>query len=67
MDEERKDTELQLNSKGGSTFTNTIIDQIAEKRLVRKLDWILLPLCTFACKTIPFIDGMSYRLVLQTV
>jgi hypothetical protein len=51
--------EVQLASQDGSyALNNPKIDPIAEKRLVRKLDWILLPLSAFACISIPFVDRM---------
>jgi hypothetical protein len=61
MDEKFKDTaqtDVQLESKEG--WSENKIDPIAEKRLVRKLDWILLPLSTFACMSIPFVNRISF-------
>jgi hypothetical protein len=55
MAEKLKDTahtELQLGSTEGWPRSETNIDSIAEKRLVRKLDWILLPLSALACMSL---------------
>lgn len=50
MDEGNVESRNSHTKSGSSGLSNAIeIDPIAEKRLVKKLDWILLPLFTITC------------------
>lgn len=39
--------------------SNNGIDPVAEKKLLRKLDWILLPMATLICQSEPWVQATS--------